>query len=391
MSVNKLVSVLIVAVYACLFGFGSLAAAVNVAWVSFHPGDNQPSAGAATLGGLPAFTTAPDKGYTDLLKANGHNVVRVVTTGNPDLEALNKFDLVIISRSVPSGDYETDPETRAWNTGVYKPMMVLGGYPLRNSRMGWVDGTTIPDTAGAIKLTVTDPAHPIFSGIALDGTNTMVSDYTTGLVTLPFQQNGVNTVQRGISVNTNAVVGGGNLLATVGTAGDPAVGGMVIAEWESGAQMATAPADFLGGHRIAFLTGSREHDGTAPNPPSSDNISGVMDLTSVGQQMFLNAVTRAVNSGDFPADFNSDQAVNQLDYQILRDNFQTVGVGNPQGDANFDGTVNFADFRIWKNTQTGAGSAAGFEAELLASIPEPGSLILLVMGAALTSAVRRRR
>ncbi|HQI27343.1 MAG TPA: hypothetical protein PLT20_04595, partial [Sedimentisphaerales bacterium] len=48
------------------------ASAANIIWVSFHPGDNTPGSGAAGTG----FTTATDKGYTDLLKANGYNVTR---------------------------------------------------------------------------------------------------------------------------------------------------------------------------------------------------------------------------------------------------------------------------------------------------------------------------
>jgi hypothetical protein len=50
----------------------------NIAWISFHPADNSPSAGAAGLG----FTNAPDEPYTRLLRANGHTVTRVVTFDN---------------------------------------------------------------------------------------------------------------------------------------------------------------------------------------------------------------------------------------------------------------------------------------------------------------------
>ncbi len=32
----------------------------------------------------------------------------------------------------------------------------------RNSRMGFTQGTTIPDTAGSIKQTVANAGHPIF-------------------------------------------------------------------------------------------------------------------------------------------------------------------------------------------------------------------------------------
>jgi hypothetical protein len=177
----------------------------TIAWVSFHSGDNTPSANAATAG----FTNAADKAYTDLLKAQGHTVTRVVTSGTPNTNLLNSFDLVIISRSVPSGDYQDAPETARWN-GITAPTMVLSGYILRGSRLGYTIGDTIPDTAGPIKLTVNNPTHPIFSGIALDTANTMVNTYAN-LTTFN------NTTNRGISVNTDPLDGStGTVLATVG-------------------------------------------------------------------------------------------------------------------------------------------------------------------------------
>jgi len=59
---------------------------------------------------------------------------------------------------------------------------------------------------------------------------------------------------------------------------------MVIGEWVAGAKMATAAGDILGGHRLVFLTGSRERDGLTSQG------SGIFDLTDDGAKMFLNAV-----------------------------------------------------------------------------------------------------
>lgn len=247
--------------------------AANITWVSFHPGDDTPSAAAATAG----FTRAPDVGYTDLLRGAGHNVTRYTSRDIPEASVLNASDLVIISRSVPSGHYELDAETAAWN-GITAPTMILGGYVLRNSRLGYVSGTTIPDTTTSIKLQIDQPSHPIFDGIALDGSNVTVDDYA-GIAMF----NG-NT-QRGISINTNPLAGGGLSLARVATGFAPA-GGLVIAEWQAGATMATTPADTLAGHRLVFLTGSRE-SGT---PALTSEGAGIYDLTPTGADMFLNAV-----------------------------------------------------------------------------------------------------
>jgi hypothetical protein len=247
-----------------------------IIWVSFHGADDEPAGGAAGAG----FTEAPDKAYTDLLTANGYNVTRYITTSSPDPDVLNAADLVITSRSVSSGGYQNDGAT-AWN-GITAPMIITGGYTTRSSRMGFTTGGTMVDTTGDITLTVTDPAHPIFAGIALtDGT---MDNPFAGVVVYP--TDGV-TVARGVSVNNNPIDDEGTVLATVATASDPTVGGMVIAEWQAGATLTHdggAGTDILAGHRLVFLTGAREADGV------SSETAGLYDLYEDGAQMLLNAV-----------------------------------------------------------------------------------------------------
>jgi hypothetical protein len=260
----------------------------KIAWVSFHSADNNPSANAKTAG----FTNAPDIGYTDLLKANNYRVSRIVTSATPDTNLLNSFDLVVISRSVPSGNYQTAASTAAWN-GLNAPTMILGGYILRGSRLGFTTGDTIPDTAAPIKLTVNQPAHPIFAGIGLDASNTTTNDYAV-IATY------TNNLQRGISVNTSPTDGAGTVLATVGTAGDPAAGGMIIGEWQAGDKINTDPTtqttDTLGGHRLVLLTGSRE----SATPALNSEGAGIYDLTSDGAKLFLNAVNYMVGGQTAP-------------------------------------------------------------------------------------------
>jgi len=263
---------------------GSIAEAtgIDIAWVSFHPADNEPGADAAAAG----FTEAADKGYTDLLRKAGHNVTRVQTSGTPDVAALNEYDLVIISRSVPSGDYQDAAEAAAWNS-VETPILIFGGYILRTSRLGYTTGTTMVDTDRVIKLLANDPNHPIFADIALDGDGLMVNDYA-GIVTA------LDNVQRGVSINNNPIVGGGKLVATVGTSDDPTVGGMVIGEFAAGTTLANGGADTLSGHRMVFLTGSREQGFTSQG-------AGIYDLEADGAKLFLNAVNYMTSLPDAPA------------------------------------------------------------------------------------------
>jgi hypothetical protein len=250
----------------------------TIAWVSYHAADDEPSGDSAAVG----FTMASDIEYTDLLKANGYNVVRVLTSQSPDVEFLNTFDLVIISRSASSGHYSGSGAT-LWNS-VTTPMIVTCGYKLRSSRMGFTDGTTMVDTTGDVSLAVTDPSHPIFAGIALtDGV--MDNLYAEGAVPLPTD----GTISRGLSINNNNIDDEGTVLATVAevSADTGPVGGMVIAEYPAGATMENSsgsPDDVLGGPRLVFLTGSREPDGV------TSHVAALYDLYPDGEQMFLNAV-----------------------------------------------------------------------------------------------------
>ena len=247
-----------------------------IAWVSFHGGDDVPSTAAATAG----FTEAPDKSYTALLAANGYDVVRYIQTGTPDTALLNAADLVIVGRSVASGSFNTAAATR-WNTTVTAPMIVMNGYLTRKSRLGLMTGSTIPDTTGDISLTATDPAHPIFAGIAL----------TDGTMTNPFAgivKYASGTAARGISVITEPADSEATVLATVSAASaatGPA-GAVMIAEYPAGATVEHdgGAADVLAGPRLVFLSGAREASGI------SSETAGMYDLATDGAQMFLNAV-----------------------------------------------------------------------------------------------------
>jgi hypothetical protein len=243
----------------------------NIAWMSNHPADDTPSPDPAAA----EFTRAPDVGYTDLLKAQGHTVTRTVTSGAPDVALLNACDLVIVSRSVPSGDYADASARAAWN-GIIAPTFIENGYVLRNTRLGFVTGANLPDTAGDVRLSVKAPSNPIFEGVALRADHITANAYAD-LVS----HNG--TLQRGISANTDPLAGNGTLLASISSRGDPAHGALAIAEWPAGAQMANNNADRLGGPRLVLLTGSREQGVSA-------HAAGIYDLTAGGATLFLNAV-----------------------------------------------------------------------------------------------------
>jgi hypothetical protein len=139
----------------------------------------------------------------------------------------------------------------------------------------------------AVRLRAVVPGHPIFNGVSFDSSDLMVNPYANTVTH-------TNYPQRGISVITGATAGGGTVLATVGSAGDAAFGGMTIGEWLPGAVMSTAGRgggatnDILGGHRLVLLTGSRESVGLPADA------AGIYDLTADGAQLLLNAVNYMV-------------------------------------------------------------------------------------------------
>lgn len=265
---------------ASLLAVGSLPAA-NIAWISPHPADNTPSTAVANFG----LTTASDVGYTALLAAQGHTITRFAGIGDlqnfPEvIDAINTNDLVIISRATGSGAFDTAAETAAWNTSITKPLLSLGGYINRNNRLGFNTGDTIPDvSSNPVRLRVLATAHPIFDGLQLDGAGLMVNPYAARVNAT--NSGGTVFLQRGISVVTSAIRAGGSVLATIGTAGDAAINGLVIAEFPAGL---LTHRDLLAAKRMVFLTGSREHDG------GSAELAGIYDLMPDGEQLFLSTV-----------------------------------------------------------------------------------------------------
>jgi hypothetical protein len=378
----------------CLLLLSSPVGAASVAWISLHPTDATVTASANH-----GYTAATDIGYVDLLRNAGHTVTRYLTqspanatTGQAFIDNLNTHDLVIVSRQVGSGDYgegtaagaDATTERIRWHTGVTKPMMLMSGYVLRNNRLQFMTGDTIPDAPttnpanGTVVLTAAAPSHPIFQGIALDASNNM--NFATYPISAPD-----GSAMQGISVVTNPIAGGGTVLATVSSTAANGANGMLIGHWPTGAVLG---GNALAAPRMAFMSGTRE----PVSPNNQVEIAGVKDLTAAGDQLFLNSVCFMIGGCGPPlvaGDTDGDGIVEASDFDPIRANFNKSVTSRTQGDLVNNGRVDFEDFEQWKTAFTGGGgSLAGLDVSFN-NVPEPAAATLL-LAASLAACFARR-
>jgi len=202
-----------------------------------------------------------DSGWTDLLELRGYQVtrsdIRDLEVNQAALDTLNAADLVIISRDTNSGNYNNGGgEIEAWNTGVTVPLIQLSAFLVRNNRWLWFDNNINPVTGGA-EMEVTDPGHPIFSGITLDANNQFTA-----------------IEERLVNITGQLDAGNGTVLAT-----DPSSGNVWVAYWEQGIEFYPGSGQMTGAPRLWFGAGVDVND-----PKGSEN------FTSAGEAAFLNAV-----------------------------------------------------------------------------------------------------
>jgi hypothetical protein len=381
--------------YLCVLTMAAPAAAVDIAWIGMHATD-APHQDAANHG----YTTATDIGYVDLLRNDGHSVTRLLTqtpanatTGQAFIDNLNTFDLVIVSRQVGSGDYgegtgagaDAVTERTRWHSGVTKPMMLMSGYVLRNNRLQFMTGDTIPDApttnpaTGAVVLTAAVPNHSIFEGITLDGSNNM--NFAMYPISAPD-----GSAMQGISVVTDPIAGGGTVLARVSSSAASGANGMLIGHWPAGAVLG---GNTLAAPRMAFMSGTREP--IAPN--NQIPIAGVKDLTAAGDQLFLNSVCFMIGGCGpplVPGDTDGDQVVEFADFEPIRANFRKAVGERTMGDLVDDNIIDFEDFHQWKAAFVGGGgSLAGLDLSFGTNVPEPGTAALLLLTAIATAVFAR--
>ena len=201
-----------------------------------------------------------DLGWTDVLTAAGHNVTRMNDMAELDqgkIDAMNAADLVIISRSANSGNYDDGDEPQQWNA-ITSPMINLAAHTVRSNRWKWFDSTSI--TTGHASITAVDASHPILGGIAAADIAELVAAPNDELISAVATSDG----------------GNGTVLANF------ASGDVAAVLWEPGTEYYAGSGEVAGDYRL-FL------------PMGQSNISGEdewggYNLTAQGEQIFMNAV-----------------------------------------------------------------------------------------------------
>jgi hypothetical protein len=272
--------------------FTASAPAASIFWVS-----DQLNAQTATVGAGPYA----DDGIVALLTGAGHTVTRfnppdagAIAAG--DIANMNAADLVIIGRTIASGAFDSAAETLPWNTLITRPLISTNSYISRSTRLGWyASGPNQPDQV-VNNLSFSNLANPVTSFIV--GSTALTGSTTTNSMTeaIVFPDSSVDI--RGISNITDPLVLGGTDIATVQVG---AATGHFIATWPAGTTLAgTSAGQVLAGFRMQFLVGNRESATAGGSANNALGAAGYENLTPEGEQMFLRAVTVAINNGAIP-------------------------------------------------------------------------------------------
>jgi hypothetical protein len=90
-----------------------------------------------------------------------------------------------------------------------------------------------------------------------------------------------------------------------------------------------------------------------------------------------------------PCDVDLMNGCTIADFHIIRSNLFNTGMTRAQGDLTGGGTVDFADFRLWKKFAPPQAVAAANA--ILMGVPEPSSILLLLVGAMALAVGRRQQ
>lgn len=142
---------------------------------------------------------------------------------------------------------------------------------------------------------------------------------------------------------------------------------------------------------LSFVEGFVGSIGQTFDIVTGNSIAGAFDTIIAPQGMdvsisYLSSIVRVeLISAGLPGDFNDDGVVDAADYTVWRDNLGANDESALSGNGNGSNGVDQADYQLWAynlgTTSPGSGSA---------TIPEPATLVLLILGAAVLANQKRK-
>ncbi len=110
-----------------------------------------------------------DNDLLNFLTAAGHTIDAdsgAFTAAPPSAAQLADVDLIIVSRTTISGNYDDGTEPQDWNA-LNKPLLLMSPFLARSSHWGWLNSTTLPADAAAPTTYNAFPnaAHPFVNGL----------------------------------------------------------------------------------------------------------------------------------------------------------------------------------------------------------------------------------
>jgi len=174
----------------------------------------------------------------------------------------------------------------------------------------------------------------------------------------------------------------------------------MVVDYTGGTPYATIRAAVVQGYNGGSWTGNGITSSAAAAAVSSAHKTaiGVVEATDVFTTFPATFVGKSVDNTSvlvrytYAGDSNVDGKVDLTDFTFLAANFNKSGGATwLQGDYNYDGNVNLTDFTFLASNFNQAFTAPSGAAGLGSLVPEPGSLMLLGLGAANVLGRRRRR
>jgi autotransporter-associated beta strand protein len=280
--------------------------------------------------------------------------------------------------------------TYAFSGGAINGSSLGGGGGLYLGGTGPVTISNNYTAAGPIVSNKTSTGTVDFTGAITAATSLTVNG---GAVTLAGANTytGDNTVNGGTLTASGAAAtfGGGDVTVNAGSA--------AISAGVANAILNTATLTLLGGGTanapdagfISLAAGINEQVGalvlgTAPQAAGTYGATG-SGATNTNDEYFFGSGIITVVAPGVPGDYNGNGSVDAADYVVWRN-------GGPLlNEVDTPGTVNAADYTEWRSRFGNSGSGAGGGMGPSAGVPEPATATCLVLFSAALGIFRRRR